>query len=52
MNLRISGDIERPQQLSAKDLAAIDAQFQIADVSTLDPQRRGQAVKLAGLLAR
>ena len=51
MHLRVSGEIERPRQLSAADLAAIDAEFQIADVSTLDPQRRGQAVKLAGLLS-
>ena len=50
MHLRISGEVARSQQLSADDLAAIDAQYQIPDVSTLDPQRRGQAVKLAGLL--
>lgn len=51
MHLQISGDVERPQQLSATDLAAIDAEFQIPDVSTLDPKRHGQAVKLAGLLS-
>jgi DMSO/TMAO reductase YedYZ molybdopterin-dependent catalytic subunit len=51
MHLRISGEVERSQQLSADDLAAIDAQYQIPDVSTLDPKRRGQAVKLAGVLA-
>jgi DMSO/TMAO reductase YedYZ molybdopterin-dependent catalytic subunit len=50
MQLRITGEVDHPRQLSMADLAAIDAQFQIADVSTLDPKRRGQAIKLAGLL--
>ena len=51
MHLLIDGEVERPRRLSAADLAAIDAQFQVADVGTLDPKRRGQAVKLAGLLS-
>jgi DMSO/TMAO reductase YedYZ molybdopterin-dependent catalytic subunit len=48
--LRLDGEVQRPLALSFDDLAAIDAQYQIADVSQLDAKRRGQAVRLAGLL--
>ena len=51
MSLLIDGEVEHRRQLSAADLAGIDPQFQVPDVSTLDPKRRGQAVKLAGLLS-
>ena len=49
--LRIDGEVNRPVTLSLADLGAIDARHQVADVSRLDPKRRGQAVTLAGLLA-
>jgi DMSO/TMAO reductase YedYZ molybdopterin-dependent catalytic subunit len=39
-----------PRQLTAADLAEIDARHQVPDVSVLDPKRTGQAVRLAGLL--
>jgi DMSO/TMAO reductase YedYZ molybdopterin-dependent catalytic subunit len=48
--LRITGEIAEPRQLTFADLAAIDPQFQIADVSTLAGGRKGTAVTLAGLL--
>ena len=50
--LRVDGEVERPLELQSSDLAAIDAAFQISDVSTLDPKRKGRAVRLAGLLGR
>jgi DMSO/TMAO reductase YedYZ molybdopterin-dependent catalytic subunit len=50
--LSIDGDVESPLTLSYDDLAALDAAFQVADVSRLDPKRKGDAVKLAGVLAR
>ena len=50
--LTIDGEIESPVVLSYDDLAAVGAEFQIADVSRLDPKRKGDAVKLTGLLAR
>ncbi len=49
--LTIDGEVERPRQLSRSDLAAIDAAYQVPDVSRLDPKRKGRAVRLAGLLA-
>ena len=48
--LRVDGEVERQLELQAGDLAAIDAAFQIADVSQLDPKRKGRAVRLAGVL--
>jgi DMSO/TMAO reductase YedYZ molybdopterin-dependent catalytic subunit len=48
--LTIDGDVQRKLSLSFDDLAAIDARHQIADVSRLDPKRRGDAVRLEGLL--
>jgi DMSO/TMAO reductase YedYZ molybdopterin-dependent catalytic subunit len=50
--LIIDGEVETPATLSFADLAEIPAEFQIADVSQIDPKRRGGAVKLTGLLAR
>jgi hypothetical protein len=49
--LQITGEIDRAAHLSPVDLAAIDGRYQVPDVSQLDPQRRGRAVTLAGLLA-
>ena len=49
--LVVNGEVDRPAQLSLDDLAAIEANSQVADVSRLDPKRRGKAVTLAGLLA-
>ena len=48
--LRIDGEVETSRQLTFADLAAIDAAHQIRDVSRFDPKRRGDAVKLTGLL--
>jgi len=48
--LRIDGEVEQARELTLEDLEAIDAAYQVADVSKLDPQRKGTAVKLAGLL--
>jgi len=48
--LIIAGEVARPAELAAADLAELPAAAQIADVSTLDPKRSGQAVRLAALL--
>ena len=51
MHLIIDGLVDCRLELSLDDLAAIDARQQIADVGRFDPKRRGDAVRLAGLLA-
>lgn len=48
--LKVDGEVERSLALSLADLAAIDAEYQVADVSRFDPKRRGDAVTLAGVL--
>jgi DMSO/TMAO reductase YedYZ molybdopterin-dependent catalytic subunit len=50
--LSIGGEVERPLTLSFDDLAALDETCQVRDVSRLDPKRAGDAVTLAGVLAR
>jgi DMSO/TMAO reductase YedYZ molybdopterin-dependent catalytic subunit len=50
--LKIDGEVEQSLQLSLSDLAGIDADQQIGDVSRLDPKRRGCAVRLAAVLQR
>lgn len=52
MNLKIDGEVANPMDLSLADLAAIDARWQVPDVSRIDPKRKGRAVKLIGLLAK
>jgi len=49
--LKITGEVDSPQSLSYDDLAAIDQQHQIADVSSVAPNRQGAAIQLAGLMA-
>jgi 2-dehydropantoate 2-reductase len=51
MRLQVNGEVLNPLELSLPDLAAIDAAWQVPDVSRVDPKRKGRAVKLAGLLA-
>ena len=46
----ISGEVEKPTTLTFADLAAIPAEFQVVDVSRIVPARKGDAVKLAGIL--
>jgi DMSO/TMAO reductase YedYZ molybdopterin-dependent catalytic subunit len=48
--LSISGEIDQPRELTFADLAAIDAEHQVIDVSRLIPGRQGDAVRLSGLL--
>ena len=48
--LRVDGEVDRPADLSLADLSAIDAAHQVADASTLSPNRKGAAVTLEGLL--
>ena len=49
--LRIDGAVYLPSEFTCEQLAALPAEFQIADVSRLDPQRQGTAVSLRGLLS-
>lgn len=48
--LQIDGDVANPTQLSFDQLHALDDACRIADVSTVDPDRRGTAVSLAAVL--
>ncbi len=49
--LSVTGLVESPRSLTFADLAAIPAEHQIVDVSRIVPGRKGDAVKLAGILA-
>jgi len=48
--LTISGEVREPRTLTFNDLSAIAAEHQIVDVSRLIPGRKGDAVKLSGVL--
>jgi len=48
--LAIAGEVESPCNLTFADLAAISAEHQVTDVSRLLPGRKGDAVKLTGIL--
>lgn len=48
--LKIDGEVEKPLELSFDAFASIDAAHQIADVSSIDPKRKGDAVRLTGVL--
>jgi DMSO/TMAO reductase YedYZ molybdopterin-dependent catalytic subunit len=48
--LRIDGLVARPVELNYDQLSAMDAGAQVADVSRVDPARRGSAVRLSALL--
>jgi DMSO/TMAO reductase YedYZ molybdopterin-dependent catalytic subunit len=48
--LTIGGDVAEPRTLGFADLAAIDGEHQVADVSRIVPGRKGDAVRLAGVL--
>ncbi|MGI8981218.1 MAG: molybdopterin-dependent oxidoreductase [Pirellulaceae bacterium] len=49
--LKITGEVESPRELTFADLEAVDPRQQIVDVSQLAAGRKGDAVRLAGLLA-
>jgi DMSO/TMAO reductase YedYZ molybdopterin-dependent catalytic subunit len=49
--LKITGEVKSPRELTFADLAAMDPRQQIIDVSRLAAGRKGDAVRLAGLLA-
>src|SRR5437868_4539643 len=48
--LKVDGEVAQPRTFEFKDLAAIDGRHQVVDVSRLVAGRRGDAVKLAGIL--
>lgn len=48
--LSVEGELLQPLRLTWQDLAAIEAEYQIPDVSQLDPNRQGGAVTLAGII--
>lgn len=48
--LRISGEVAQPMELTFEQLSALPVEYQITDVSRIDPKRQGDAVKLSGLL--
>ncbi len=49
--LKIDGEVEHPREMTVEDFAAIEAAFQIPDVSQIDPKRKGVAVTLESVLA-
>lgn len=49
--LRISGQVQKPVELTFEQLASLPSEYQILDVSKIDPKRQGDAVRLTGLLA-
>ena len=50
--LSVEGLVAKPLRLTYDDLCRFPAQFQVADVSKLDPKRSGAAVRLEGILER
>ncbi len=50
-DLQVSGLVESPRTITFAELAALPAEHQVVDVSRLVPGRKGDAVKLAGILA-
>jgi DMSO/TMAO reductase YedYZ molybdopterin-dependent catalytic subunit len=48
--LMISGECEQPWSLTFQDLTGIPSEHQVADVSRIVPGRKGDAVRLAGIL--
>jgi DMSO/TMAO reductase YedYZ molybdopterin-dependent catalytic subunit len=48
--LQITGRVALPRELTFADLAAIGGEDQVIDVSRIVPGRKGDAVRLAGLL--
>ena len=49
--LSIDGEVHRPRTFSFESLLSFPATFQIADISRIDPKRKGDAVMLEALLA-
>jgi DMSO/TMAO reductase YedYZ molybdopterin-dependent catalytic subunit len=49
-SLRITGEIEQPQEVTYEQLAALPGEYQVNDVSRFDPKRQGDAVSLTGLV--
>jgi hypothetical protein len=49
--LSIAGLLDAPRSLTFEDLAAIPAERQIVDVGRIEPGRKGDAEKLAGILS-
>lgn len=48
--LRVDGEVDKPTALTFAKLEAIDDGQRIIDVSQFDPKRKGDAIKLSGLL--
>ena len=48
--LSVEGELLQPLHLTWQDFASFGAEYQIPDVSQIDPKRQGSAVTLAGVL--
>jgi DMSO/TMAO reductase YedYZ molybdopterin-dependent catalytic subunit len=48
--LKVEGEVKHARQLRFEDFSAIAERHQVVDVSRIVPERKGDAVKLAGIL--
>lgn len=49
--LKVDGEVNCPAEFDFEQLRAFSADQQLHDVSQVDPQRQGDAIRLSGLLA-
>ena len=50
--INIEGAVANPQSLSRAELAAFPSEARIADISTIEPRRQGEAIRLSCLLEK
>jgi DMSO/TMAO reductase YedYZ molybdopterin-dependent catalytic subunit len=48
--LKIDGEVASPRDFTFRQLSEVDHRYQLVDVSSVDPSRHGDAVRLEGLL--
>jgi 2-dehydropantoate 2-reductase len=48
--LTIEGAVHKPKWFSREELAALSAEGRVADISTIEPRRQGEAIRLSCLL--
>ena len=48
--LKIDGEVASPRDFTFRQLSEVDHAYQLVDMSSVDPSRHGDAVRLEGLL--